>query len=131
MLYAPSLVLAQILHVDLKLAIVVSAYTAAYLHYALENIMIPVILTGSQRPFFRHGSDAPSNLCYSFKAASCGIPGVYILFDRNILYGSRATKLHTTDDNAFASPDVYAGRIEDDIICIVVIEDNEHLVPAT
>ena len=89
------------------------AYTAAYLKRALENIPIPVILTGSQRPFFTNGSDAPKNLYNSLRAAASDISGVFVLFGDRIMYADRVTKVHTTDDNAFASPDIYAGRITD------------------
>lgn len=37
------------------------AYTAAALSVMTENPPVPVVLTGSQRPFFDSGSDAPAN----------------------------------------------------------------------
>ncbi|MBQ7989814.1 MAG: asparaginase [Oscillospiraceae bacterium] len=84
------------------------AYTSSYLTFALENIPIPVILTGSQLPFEVKGSDAPGNLRHAFEAVRSGLTGVHIVFGDRILYGDRATKSHSRDMNAFSSPDGYA-----------------------
>lgn len=88
------------------------AYTAAYLDRALENVPVPVILTGSQRPFFDDDSDAPTNLHNALRAAAGDMSGVFVLFGSRMMFADRVTKIHTSDDEAFASPDVYADASE-------------------
>jgi L-asparaginase len=85
------------------------AYTASALSFMLQNIKKPVILTGSQIPMGEAGSDAPRNIYDAFCVACDNIPGVYIVFGGKVIRGCRASKIHTTDFQAFASincPDV-------------------------
>ena len=49
------------------------AYTAAALSVMTENPPVPVVLTGSQRPFFDSGSDAPTN----FEAVRCAVSALF------------------------------------------------------
>lgn len=95
------------------------AYTASMLSYLLQNIKKPVILTGSQLPIEDPATDGKRNLLHSFLTADFGIPGVYIVFDRKIIRGTRASKIRTTSFNAFESinsPDV--GCIKDGEVVI-------------
>lgn len=48
------------------------AYTAAALSVMTENPPVPVVLTGSQRPFFDSGSDAPANFEDALAVAGSG-----------------------------------------------------------
>lgn len=91
------------------------AYTSAVLACALENISVPVIITGSQRPFFAEGSDGRRNLSSAI-AAACDdrFAGVHLLFGDKVIPGDRAVKIHTTDCNAFTSPRGYSAVINGD-----------------
>lgn len=91
------------------------AYTAAVLSCTPENLPLPVIITGSQRPFFESGSDGAANLSHALKAA-CDrrFTGVQLLFGDKIIPGDRAVKLDTRADNAFTSADGYSSIIKGD-----------------
>lgn len=105
------------------------AYTAAILNKMLENCPVPVILTGSQRPFFEEGSDGKTNLENAFAAALCGdLHGVHILFGDKIIRGGKAYKAYSQSDNAFISPDgEYSGFVRDgEIICTNVSETGKY-----
>lgn len=79
------------------------AYTASMLSFMLQQIEIPVVLTGSQVPMNVVLSDAPDNLKLAFAAAAHCAPGVYLAFDHKILLGCRSVKVRTTNFNAFES----------------------------
>ncbi len=79
------------------------AYTAAMLSFMLQQIEIPVIITGSQVPINVVLSDAQDNLRLAFSAALTKHPGVFVAFDGKIMRGARSVKVRTTDFNAFES----------------------------
>lgn len=79
------------------------AYTAAMLTFMLQNIDIPVVLTGSQVPMNVLLSDAPRNLTLAFTAAAKLQPGIYLAFNGKVMRGCRAVKVRTTDFDAFES----------------------------
>lgn len=79
------------------------AYTASMLSFMLQNIDLPVVLTGSQLPIFHPLSDAPDNLRTAFAMAASNVCGVFIAFDRKVLLGCRSVKIRTTDFDAFDS----------------------------
>ncbi|RVU71182.1 MULTISPECIES: asparaginase [Lactobacillus] len=82
------------------------AYTASMLSFMLQNIEIPVVLTGSQVPINVVLSDAPDNLRLAFAAAASCHPGIYLAFDHKIMLGCRTVKVRTTNFNAFESVNV-------------------------
>lgn len=82
------------------------AYTASMLTFMLQNINLPVVLTGSQVPMNVILSDAPDNMRIAFAAAANCAPGIYIAFDRKIMRGCRSVKVRTTAFNAFESVNV-------------------------
>ncbi|WP_304251808.1 asparaginase [Limosilactobacillus gastricus] len=82
------------------------AYTASMLSFMLQNIEIPVVITGSQVPINVVLSDAQSNLRLAFVAAMAGKPGIFVAFDRKIMRGCRSVKVRTTDFDAFESVNV-------------------------
>ncbi|WP_295775577.1 asparaginase [uncultured Limosilactobacillus sp.] len=82
------------------------AYTASMLSFMLQNIEIPVVITGSQVPINVVLSDAQSNLRLAFAAAMAGKPGIFVAFDRKIMRGYRSVKVRTTDFDAFESVNV-------------------------
>ena len=87
------------------------AYTAAALYYMLENIDRPVVLTGSQRPLGRDGSDAEQNLHLAYEAACSDFAGVCVAFGGRLIHGNAAKKMYSLADDAFRS----IGRAEVDL----------------
>jgi L-asparaginase len=79
------------------------AYTSSVLSYMLQNIPIPVVLTGSQLPISHPLTDAKDNLLCAFAMAASGYGGVYLAFNRKVLRGSRAVKVRTMSFDAFES----------------------------
>ena len=79
------------------------AYTASILSFMLQNVPIPIVLTGSQLPIMHPLTDAKDNLFCAFTMAASGIPGVFIAFNRKVLLGSRAVKVRTMSFDAFDS----------------------------
>ena len=85
------------------------AYTAAALYYMLENINLPVVITGSQRTLGEPESDAPSNLKLAILMAMSDRSGVYVAFGGRVIIGKAAKKLYTANLDGFRSincPDV-------------------------
>lgn len=79
------------------------AYTSAALTYMLMYLKKPVIITGAQKSIGEKDSDAARNLQDSFKVAASGVPGVFVVFNGDIITGDRATKMKTVSFDAFAS----------------------------
>ena len=79
------------------------AYTASVLSFMLQDIRIPVVLTGAQLPIDHPLTDALENLRLAFAMAATGQAGVFLAFDRRVLLGCRAVKTRTKDFNAFES----------------------------
>lgn len=94
------------------------AYTAAALSVMTENPPVPVVLTGSQRPFFDSGSDAPANFEDALAVAGSGaVRCVCVVFGGKIMDGRDCTKIDTVSDNAFTCVKgdigtVKSGRVE-------------------
>ncbi len=95
-------------------------YTSAALSFMLQNLNIPVVITGAQRSSDRGSSDAFINLFCSAKlAASSDIAEVGICMHENssdntctFIRGTKARKMHTSRRDAFKP-------INDDIIARV------------
>lgn len=79
------------------------AYTACSLSFMLQNISIPVVLTGSQLPLADPLSDGQENMRLALAMASGEHAGVYVAFNRKVILGSRAVKVRTTGFHAFES----------------------------
>jgi L-asparaginase len=79
------------------------AYTASALSFALKDIGKPVILTGAQIPGRFIETDARRNFVNAVRIATMDLGGVYIVFDRSIILGARATKVSESKLSAFAS----------------------------
>lgn len=79
------------------------AYTSSMLSFMLQNINIPVVLTGSQVPINEVLTDAIANLRLAFAAAANCPAAIYLAFNRKIILGSRAVKVRTTNFDAFES----------------------------
>ncbi|WP_167958922.1 asparaginase [Anaerosporobacter faecicola] len=79
------------------------AYTSSVLSYMLQDIPIPVVITGSQLPILNPLTDAMDNIRCAFAMAATGIPGIFLAFNRKIILGCRAVKVRTTGFDAFES----------------------------
>ena len=82
------------------------AYTASALSYMLQNLPIPVVLTGSQLPLTHPLSDGYENIRTALAMAASGHAGVFIAFNRSIMLGTRSVKVRTTNFQAFESVNV-------------------------
>lgn len=88
------------------------AYTASMLSFMLQNINIPVVLTGSQLSIADPVADAMENCRCAICMAASGVPGVFVAFDRRVMLGCRASKLRTVSFDAFESINYpYVARI--------------------
>ena len=79
------------------------AYTASALSYMLKNLNKPVVLTGGQKSIEQKSSDSHRNFIDAVRFASEGLEGVYIVFGRRVIAGTRATKLKTKSYDGFIS----------------------------
>ncbi len=79
-------------------------YTASALSFMLQNLPIPVILTGAQKPLSELRSDAKSNLINAMELATYPLNEVAIFFDDKLMRGNRAIKKHINHFDAFDSP---------------------------
>ena len=82
------------------------SYTASALSYLIQDSEKPIILTGSQRPINLDISDAKTNLLDSFTyACSDNSCGVVLIFNGNVILGTRARKSRSKSFDAFKSVD--------------------------
>lgn len=77
------------------------AYTASALSYTLGDIGKPVVLTGAQIPLSRLETDARRNFVNAVRVAALDICGVMLVFDEEIILGSRASKVSESRLDAF------------------------------
>merc|ERR1712232_1061401 len=101
-------------------------YTASALSYMLENLAKPVIVTGSQLPFFQALSDGRRNFLGAVVFASLpDVAEVCVYFGDKLLRGCRTSKTDSACMHAFTSPNypelaeigtdikVYHSRLQD------------------
>ncbi len=82
------------------------AYTAAALSYLIQDSPKPIVLTGSQKSVYLRDTDARKNLADAFfYCADDDASGVHVVFDGNVILGTRAKKTRTRSYNAFTSID--------------------------
>lgn len=79
------------------------SYTASMLTFMLQNIRIPVVITGSQLSISDPIADAMENLRCAIYMAATGCSGVYVAFNRKVMLGCRTSKMRTLNFNAFDS----------------------------
>lgn len=80
------------------------AYTSSALSYLIQNSPKPIVVTGSQRSINMEINDARLNLINSFAYASYHkARGVQIVFNGDVIIGTRAKKTHTKSYHAFSS----------------------------
>ncbi len=81
-------------------------YTAAMLSYMLENVPVPIVITGSQLPLEHPLTDGYENLRCAFAMAASGVPGVFVAFQHRVILGTRAVKTRSSRFDAFESVNV-------------------------
>ena len=80
------------------------AYTSAALSYMIQNSNKPIVITGSQKPISEDSTDARQNLIDSIRYASDDASmGVVLVFNGNVIAGTRAKKTYAHSYNAFSS----------------------------
>lgn len=88
------------------------AFTASALSFMLENLVKPVILTGSQLPINILRTDGKENLISSIEIAAAkingkaAVPEVCIYFEFKLYRGNRTKKRSAENFNAFESPNL-------------------------
>ena len=88
------------------------AYTSAMLSFMLQNISIPIVVTGSQLSIANPVADALENCRCGIHMAASGYPGVFVAFNRKVMLGCRASKVRTMSFDAFESINYpYVGEI--------------------
>ena len=82
------------------------SYTAAMISYMVQHSPKPIVFTGSQKPIDKEDTDGRINLRDSFLyAASDNASDVVIVFQGQVIAGTRAKKIRTKSFNAFDSVD--------------------------
>lgn len=82
------------------------AYTAAALSYLIQDSAKPIVITGSQRSIALRDTDARGNLSDAVRyAADPRASGVKVVFDGQVMLGTRVRKTHTKSYRAFTSID--------------------------
>ena len=80
------------------------AYTSAALSYMIQNSRKPIVITGAQKPISTDGTDAKLNLRDSILYACDDYSqNVVLVFDGNVIAGTRAKKMMAKSFNAFHS----------------------------
>ena len=79
------------------------AYTAAALSYLIQGSPKPIILTGAQKPIGFDSTDSKTNLLDAIRCASEDLPGVSIVFNGQVILGTRARKTRSKSFQAFSS----------------------------
>lgn len=79
------------------------AYTASALSFLLRDLPIPVVFTGAQKPLVDPESDGRANLDLAFLMARSNRHGIFVAFHDKIIRGCRASKVHVSDPDAYAS----------------------------
>lgn len=79
------------------------AYTSSMLSFMLQNINIPVVITGSQLSMSNPIADAMENCRCAIHMAASGYPGIYTAFNRKVMLGCRTSKVRSMSFDAFDS----------------------------
>ncbi len=92
-------------------------YTASALSFLLQKLSKPIVITGSQVPPHKIGSDSKRNVLDSIRVATeTDMHEVIIVFNSKILRGNRAKKFREVEFEAFESVGMLPlGVIEHDI----------------
>jgi L-asparaginase len=77
------------------------AYTSSALSYTLPDIGKPVVLTGAQIPGTHIETDARRNFVNAVRLATMDISGINVVFNDEVILGSRASKISESKLDAF------------------------------
>ena len=100
------------------------AYTAAALSYLIQGSPKPIILTGAQKPIGFDNTDSKVNLLDAFRCASEDLPGVSIVFNNQVILGTRARKTRSKSFRAFSSINFpHLGVLRDGVLLPYVKQD--------
>ena len=101
------------------------AYTSSMLSFMLQNIQIPVVITGSQLSISNPVADAMENLRCAIYMAQSRCPGVFVAFNRKVMLGCRASKVRSLSFDAFDS--INCENVA--TISSIVVKINKHVLP--
>ena len=86
------------------------SFTASALSFMLEDLMKPVVLTGSQLPIGALRTDGKENLITAIEIAAAKnaegnpmVPEVCVFFHEKLMRGNRTTKINSESFGAFGS----------------------------
>ena len=100
------------------------AYTAAALSYLVQGSPKPIILTGAQKPIGFDSTDSKINLLDAFRCATEDLPGVSIVFNNQVILGTRARKTRSKSFQAFSSINYpYLGVLRDGVLLRYIRQD--------
>ena len=92
------------------------AYTAAALSVMLSSVPVPIVLTGSQRPFFAENSDARRNFADAIAVATDSrFRCVSVIFNGRIFLGSDCTKTDSVCLDAFSAKAKQLGAVDNEV----------------
>lgn len=80
------------------------AYSAGALAFLLQNIPVPVVITGAQKPLGFTPGDALDNLAGAMLAARDAESGVWVYFHRQMMPAARVVKKDAISFTAFDAP---------------------------
>ena len=100
------------------------AYTAAALSYLVQGSPKPIILTGAQKPIGFDSTDSKINLQDAFRCAAEDLPGVSIVFNNQVILGTRARKTRSKSFQAFSSINYpHLGVLRDGVLLRYIRQD--------
>ena len=73
------------------------------LSYLIQGSPKPIVLTGAQKPIGFDSTDSKINLTDAFRCAAEDMPGVSIVFNNQVIPGTRARKTRSKSFQAFSS----------------------------
>ena len=100
------------------------AYTAAALSYLVQGSPKPIILTGAQKPIGFDSTDSKINLQDAFRCATEDLPGVSIVFNNQVILGTRDRKTRSKSFQAFSSINYpHLGVLRDGVLLRYIRQD--------
>ena len=101
------------------------SYSAAMLSYLFIGVGKPIVITGSQLPLEKEGSDGTANLNDAvITAADERLAGVFVVFHDKIMNGTRTYKRSSINPDAYISCNYpYVGVIKDNQVYLTAEYD--------
>lgn len=79
------------------------SYTASALSFALQNLSIPIVFTGGNRPISDLSSDARQNIVFACMVSTMDVAEVCVVYGKRILRANRSRKVSESYASSFAS----------------------------